>query len=731
MNTLPDEIKKPAQASVRDFEPKDALGSTAFAGDMFWYVMPSADILPPWGLRSRDRELRRFWYAVHNTLIQGAITNLINRYTQTPWEISGGRNLVKRFTEVFQEAEFGEGYDNFLSKVLQDYFTQDFGAVIEVIGAGDPSKPLKGPVLGLAQLDSLRCVATGNLEYPIVYWSRRTGKMHRMHTTRVVRLVDMPSSMEQAYNNGLCALSRIISVSNVQILLGKHLNETLSDMPPTGFLALSNVKPGEWDALMLQYESGRTQEGQSVFRNIARMESSDPGNPVKAEFVRFSMTPEGFQRREYIEVDVNMVALGLGEDPQEIWPLTGAPLGTGTQSKVLHAKGNAKTFGKLMRTFERIWNITVLPKDLEFKHKFEDRVSDQEEADTAQKWIDAANSANLNDEQRLQLIANKVPAFADVLLDEAGNLRLPDNDPKADEQEVIGGDENTLTTLPIGEQVALDGEAPSNELMTLELHNGSEHLRIDGTPDTATDGGLISDRPHERWDRAVTSGQGAGVRTRDTIHLGQPDNPARDGRMARPELVADGVLSKEIQATLLDFEGDVQDAIEAGQEGDVARRRFGIIMRDLLRRHGTQAYKDGLEDGGVETDALEGDDQGVFNSWLANQSGYVTSFADTLFTGESEIDAESRATLWGRKSLMSAFELGRESADRNGLYEFTGTDGEESCEDCQRLQGQVHRLWEWNDKEFNPRGTIFKGKCGGWRCEHYLERTTGRARGGW
>jgi hypothetical protein len=162
MNTLPDEVRKPAQQSVREFEPKDALGSTSFAGDMFWYVMPSADLLPSWGLRARDRELRRFWYAVHNTLIQGAITNIINRYTQTPWEISGGRNLVKRFTEVFQEAEFGEGYDTLLSKVLLDYFTQDFGAVIEVIGAGDPSKPLKGPVLGLAHLDSLRCVATGH-----------------------------------------------------------------------------------------------------------------------------------------------------------------------------------------------------------------------------------------------------------------------------------------------------------------------------------------------------------------------------------------------------------------------------------------------------------------------------------------------------------------------------------------------------------------------------------------
>lgn len=727
MNTLPDEIRKPAQQSVREFESKTSLG-TSLSGDAFLYVLPQSDILPAWGLRARDRELRRFWYATHNTLIQYAITNLIGRYTQTPWEISGGKILVKRFTEVFQEAEFGEGYDNFISKVLLDFFTQDFGAVVEIIGAGDPSKPLKGSVLGLAHLDSLRCVATGNLEYPIVYWSAKTGKMHRMHATRVLRLVDMPSTEERAFNNGLCALSRIISVANVQILLGKHMNESLSDMPPTGFLALTNVKPGDWEQMMRQYEAGRTTEGASVYRNIARLESSNPAEEVKAQFIRFSMTPEGFNRREYIEVDVNMVAGGLGEDPQEIWPLTGAPLGTGTQSKILHAKGNAKTFGKLMRMFERIWNIAVLPKDLEFKHKFEDRISDQEEADTAQKWIDAANAAQLSTEQRLQLIANKVPAFADVLLDEAGNIRLPDNDPKLDEQQTIGEDGTTLTTLPVGEQATMDGES---DLMTLELKHGSEHLRITGIPDTEAHGGIIPNSAYAGRDRTVAPRQGAGLRTRDALHLGRSEYPARDGRVARSELVADGVLNKEIQSTLIDFENDIQDAIEAGQEGDESRRRFGIIMRALLRRYGTQAYKDGLTDGGVETDALEGDDQSVFNDWLATQSGYVTSFADTLFSGESEIDAESRSALWGRKSLMSAYELGRESADRNGMYEFTGIDGVESCATCQRLSGQKHRLWEYNEKNLNPRGQVFVGECKGFRCQHYLEKTTGRARGNW
>jgi hypothetical protein len=726
--TLEDAIRNAAKLSRREFEPKDSLGTTIFAGDSFFFITPQNDLKPLWGLRDGDRYNRIFFYSHHGWLHQSAITNDIKRYSQTPWEISGGRNLVRRFTEVLQEAEFGEGYDSFITKVLTDYYTQDFGAVIEVIGAGDPSKPLKGPVLGLAHLDSLRCVATGNLEFPIIYWSRRTGKMHRMHNTRVLRIVDMPSSEERAYNNGLCALSRMIAIVNAQILLSKHQNESLSDMPPTGLMTLSNAAPGDWEQMMQQYEAGRSRDGQQVYRNFAYIQGSNPAEKVVAEIVRFSMLPEGFNYREYIEIHVNAIALALGTDPQEIWPLTGAPLGTGTQSKVLHAKGQAKGFGHLMRKFERIWNIGVLPKDLEFKHKFEDRVSDQEEADTAQKWIDAANSAQLSTEQRLQLIANKVPAFADVLLDEAGNIRLPDVDPKADETQTIGEDQNTLTTLPMGEQAT--GEADA--LMTLE-RSDERLLRSSRDGNYPQDGRQLPAGENEHRLAGDAQRTLSIERTRDRIRAGEQHH-SDTGTLARKELAdvtPNHRIEKAIQSTLLDFESDVTDAIEAGQEGDVARRRFGVIMRDLLRRHGTQAYKDGLEDGGVETDALEDDDQSVFNSWLTTQSGYVTDFANTLFSGESEIDAESRATLWGRKSLMSAFELGRESADRNGMYEFTGTDGDESCEDCQRLSGQVHRLWEWNDKEFNPRGEVFKGKCGGFRCQHFLEKTTGRARGSW
>lgn len=706
MKTLDPEERKRLQQSVREFEPPDSMGGSLFQADSFWFVSNPQDILPLWGLRASDRALREFSYAEHNTLAIGAITNLIKRYVSTPWELKGEADVTERFTDVFQNAEFGEGYSNFMTKVLWDYFTQDFGAVIEVIGAGEADKPIKGPVLGLSHLDSLRCVATGNLEFPVIYWSQRTGMMHRLHRSRVVRVVDMPSPVERAYNNGICALRRMISIANAQILLGKHQNESLSDLPPTGLLLLSNVKPGDWEQVMYQYEAGRKRDGGQVHRTIARMESENPEEKVGAEFLRFSVAPEGFDYQQYVEIHVNYIALALGEDPQDIWPLTGQALGTGAQSQVLHAKGKGKAFGSLMRTFERIWNIAVLPPELEFTHKYNDPLSDQEEAATAKIWIEAANLAPASAEQKLQLIANKVPAFADVLLDEQGQLRLPDVDEKPVGylgNGIITEDAATLAEAPDESGVSTDGQQSTSAPVSLL---GQRAGADEGAVDKSLPGrpGLVSGVA-ERGDAGVMASSGI-----------------RDSRRGRHAL--GNLAQKDIQSTRLDFEGDFADAISAAQDDDMSRRRFGIVARALITRYGRQAYGDGLEEGGVEG-GLSQDDQQAANSLIAEQSSYVSDFADNLFDG-SEADPDARASMWFQKSIYPFYLAGLQSGDEDGMYEWVYGDTEH-CEDCQRLNGQKHRMSEWVDSGWLPKSDELE--CHGFNCQCELVKTRGRASG--
>ncbi len=532
----------PAQAlnlSVQEQEPKGSIGGSGWwAGVM----PPRADILPPWGLRSRDLALRKLYLASYNTLIQGIVTYLVHNTTACPWEIQGGRNLTYQFQELLQYAHFGDGWDGFLERVLTDYLTQDFGAVVEIIGRGSPDQPLRGAAVGIAHLDSQRCAATGNWEYPIIYWPKRGGDMYRLHWTRVFRMTDMPSSEERAFGNGLCALSRAAGIAVIQQMLGKYQVERLDNLPPSGIAAISGITDTQFQDAMAFYQAAQTQDGNVYWRNILRLIGVDPKNPVRVEFTSFAQLPEQFDYRTYMEMHVNALALAFGVDPQDVWPLSGSSMGTATQSKVLHQKGQGKAPAEIRGKLTRMINLRVLPESLEFEFKYRDKEADQQEAERAQIWVNTVNSAPITPEQKQMMLAKNVEAFADVLLDDKGQLieapdvdRQPPDEPTAMEDNAVPGTtpDNTVNsqapanTAPIPpakalrfkaiQSTRLDFEGDMEDLLASAVSGSTSQaeagIRLRGMiaqyipaayGDGLTDGGVESEP--SRDDRVVING---------------------------------------------------------------------------------------------------------------------------------------------------------------------------------------------------------------------------------
>lgn len=212
----------------------------------------------------------------------------------------------------------------------------------------------------------------------------------------------------------------------------------------------------------------------------------------------------------------------------------------------------------------------------------------------------------------------------------------------------------------------------------------------------------------------------AAQNTQETAAAAAPDQTADDQKAA-----------KSIQSTRLAFEGDFEDLIEGARSGDVTRRRFGIILRDLLRKYGKKAYADGLTEGGVEDGELDDDDLTGYTALLAEQSQYVTGLTASVYAGGglSEAEADGKPTLWFNKSISAFYDAGRLSADKNGLYEFTGDDGEESCLTCKKLKGQRHRFRWWAKHKLRPRVDTENYECKGFQCKHRLVKTTLSAAG--
>ncbi len=167
-------------------------------------------------------------------------------------------------------------------------------------------------------------------------------------------------------------------------------------------------------------------------------------------------------------------------------------------------------------------------------------------------------------------------------------------------------------------------------------------------------------------------------------------------------------------------------------ENEMARRRFGIVVRALLRRHGLEAFRDGLEEGGVSREDMDERDQQALSIWLTEQSQYVTRFADNVFRNREFFDenrADIHAHMWANKSLRGAYQLGQASAAWNQPFRWRLGATEKHCRDCLRLNGQVHRMRDWRKKGFLPGSD--KLECRGFNCDCKLvlargERSRGR-----
>lgn len=646
-------------------------------------------LLDAWGSRSREIQLRNIYRHDYNWMLQGAFAGIMKVIASTPWEIEGPDNLssaqskyyqrahkqagfgevmserpdVDYWQQVVRGADFGRGWGSFVLKGV-DYLRQDGGWYWEVIAPGNVQKPPTGPVTGLAHLDSLRCLPTGDPEFPVIYVDK-DGSLHQMHHTRVVQLVDMPDGDERRPGYGYSALSRAVSISYREILMGRYIEAMLDDQPAPGIISATGLTKEKRDQALMLYREDQRRDERPPWGKQLWLYGLDRDAKVEIDTFTFQQAPEKFDFKLYTELDVDALALAIGVDRQDLWQLTGGNIGSGTQSEVLAQKSRGKTIGMLRTSIERAIN-DLLPEEYEFAFKYRDSQEDQERAQTAGTWASAVASAQnaLSMDEQRRILADVVEPFGDVLRNDSGEVR------KRDDLDVVAeGQEGDVT------RNEAEGAGPST--------NGARSAE----PDTA--------RPR----------------------------PAADvGRRQHADSVP-GVSAKQWQATRLNFEIEWTDLVEAAKSGDMARQRFRVVARALLRRHGLDAYKDGLKEGGVEVEALEGEDQTQFALWLADQNPYISLIERRLYVDERAENAEASAEMWANKSLQTAYYEGLQSAAGNGMFEFAGTDGLESCTTCQRLKGQRHRLKTWTRKQLRPGVDTQNYECKGFFCNHVLIRT--------
>lgn len=429
-------------------------------------------LLPPWGTRAREIRLREYYRMDYNWLIRGSFAGIMKRVASTPWEINGpteGEYNAAYYQQVFRSAQFGRGWGSFV-KMGVDYLRQDVGWVAEIIAPGPADRPPTGPVMGLSHLDSVRCVPTGDPEFPILYWNR-DNVLHKMHRTRLLWLQDMPDGDEYRPGYGDCALSRAIGIMWRQLQMERYIEQRLDDEPAPGIVIAHNLGTRQREQAIEAYLAEQNKDTPQVWGRQLWLYGVDPeAQKTSIETHTFSQTPDNWNYKEYTELNVDALALALGVDRQDLWQLTGGNIGSAAQSEILHLKSKGNTIGDLLTELERAFN-DILPDEFEFTFKSRDHQDDIMQAQNAQAWGNFALTVQnlMTPEQQRAMLAAKVEAMQDAITDDAGQMqRLNDVDPKREQEAIAGDDAEIVEDAPPAEPVISAEEAERKAAKALQ-----------------------------------------------------------------------------------------------------------------------------------------------------------------------------------------------------------------------------------------------------------------------
>jgi hypothetical protein len=670
---LPLSPETQAQAfSVQD-HPDPTLGSIRYGG-----IAKRGPLLGAKGSRTREWHLRQYFHHDYNLLFRGGNTVLVKQVQSTPWEIVAKN--ADPWQRLLMHADFGN-WDRFIAKAVTDYSRHDAGAWIELIGPGDPRMPIAGPVVGMAVLDSLRVYPTGNPTYPAIYYDVK-GRMHMMHKSRIVQLVDTEESEEDLGGYGDCALSRAIGAVHRQVLMGRYVEQFLDDKPPPGLLILGNLGEPEFTAAMNRMEKDRNTDSGGDWGHTGILYGLDTANKPTAEFLFNQKPPEKFDFINYSELDSREIALALGLDMQDVWgELTVSGLGQGTQTEILKQKARGKGLGRLLKAFERVIN-QALPTEVEFRWQYKDPEEDQVEADKALTWISVAQAAMasgvMDEVEARQLLANQVPGIQDVILDANGNLkRLPDDDPK-----------------PVGEPTAAQMRQVVNDAATPPASSPIDQIA-----------------------------ENMGIAPTESTGASSPVDQIAQNM---------GIALRAFDSTADDFIKRFTSFVRVGQAQRFNTGVMRAAFRDELYQAGLKSYEDGLRAGGADPGDVTAIEQAErrrkASEWLSLQNGYITAFVNDVSEGKiAKAQIELRADMWVNKSLRSIYYVGLQDAAAEKKFRWVLGNTKQHCKTCSLLNGQVHKLKDWLKSGYSPQCTCLE--CKGFQCDCHFEETSEPIRG--
>jgi hypothetical protein len=447
------------------------IGGIGGLGGVFQYLFRAGEMISPWWSTQRDIDLRRF--IKRSDHLNGSVALLTSKIVNIPLRVeprdmslkSHIRQADEYNQRLIEESEFGQGWVTACSKWLEDYWCTDNGGFFEVIGAGKPDGPIKGPALGLEPLDSTRIIRKKNQEYPVAYIDE-DGSQYKLHYTRVAYASDQPSAIVEMRNVGFCAVSRAINVSQHLVDISTYNQEKLGSRPPRGMLFTPGIQADVVQAALNMASEMMNNQALRRFARIPILGGNDTNGDVR--LIDFVSLPDGFDQETSTRLGMFAIALAFGVPIRWIWPAATSGA-TKADAMYQHIAGLGGGVGRVLKTLSLILGGDprgpkhsvgkFLPPHLKLVFDFQDDEQDRMKADIRKTRMDTWAIALETGATTLRVTREQMLEVGDISQSQFNQMELADGRLPSGEDVLTlfyAGDDRIQELLDLGVDDPLD-----------------------------------------------------------------------------------------------------------------------------------------------------------------------------------------------------------------------------------------------------------------------------------
>lgn len=337
------------------------LGPADFSWGGLLSGVKGADGLPAWGSVARDQILRtsRLVSGLWGSVLAKAITKMMVRgYTLDDQADSQQRlNRAKQILE-----SYGPGFAKGLARGMQDYLGTNMGQVTAIERVAN--KP-GAKITGLIHLDSLRCTPTWSPEYPLLYWSPHGG-VYLLPEWGVIRITDMPASDPLAFDYGQCASDRAWEAIIQDAAITTYFREKITGSRNLSIFIIRGLTFEQLRDALTTSEAGREARNFMLYKGSTLMPLMSD-TEVQLIEIPLATVPDGFVVKDMWDNIELRMANAAGMPLQDVRPLSGQGLGTGTQSVIQDEAYEGMGLAAYPKLLAEAFNAKLFPESTTFK----------------------------------------------------------------------------------------------------------------------------------------------------------------------------------------------------------------------------------------------------------------------------------------------------------------------------------------------------------------------------